>query len=138
MFIDASAIVAILAREPGSEALVERILKIGGGFYVSPVVRLEVVLALSREKRTATENPSHAIKMAETIYDQFVDRIGAKEIDVNEAVGRMAVAASAAFGKAVGHPARLNFGDCFAYACAKAIGVGLVYKGDDFVETDLA
>lgn len=138
MFLDASAIVAILAREPGSEALLERILNIGGGFYVSPLVRLEVVLALSREKRAAIENPSHAIKMAETIYDQFVDRIGAKEIDVNEAVGRTAVSTSAAFGKAVGHPARLNFGDCFAYACAKSLGVSLVYKGNDFAHTDLA
>jgi len=138
MFIDASAIVAILAREPGSEALLERILKIGGGFYVSPLVRLEVTLALSREKRAASENPSRAIKMAESIYDQFVNRIGAKEIDVNEDIGRTAVSASAAFGRAAGHPAQLNFGDCFAYACAKALGVGLVYKGNDFAQTDLA
>lgn len=138
MFIDASAIVAILAREPESEALLERILKIGGGFYVSPLVRLEAVLALAREKRAAMENPSRAIKMAEAIYDQFIDKIGAKEIDVTEAVGRAAVSTSAAFGKAVGHPAQLNFGDCFAYACAMSLGVGLVYKGEDFAHTDLA
>ncbi|MFZ5616431.1 MAG: type II toxin-antitoxin system VapC family toxin [Pseudomonadota bacterium] len=138
MFIDASAIVAILAREPGSEALLERILKIGGGFYVSPLVRLEVVLALSREKRAAADNPSGAIKQAEAIYEQFVNRIGAEEIKVTTDLGRAAVSASAAFGKAAGHPARLNFGDCFAYACARSLGVGLVYKGDDFAKTDLA
>lgn len=41
------------------------------------------------------------------------------------------------YGKVVGHPAKLNLGDCFAYACAKAIEVPLLYKGDDFVRTDL-
>jgi len=42
------------------------------------------------------------------------------------------------YGKTVGHPAQLNFGDCYAYACAKAYRVGLLYKGNDFSETDLA
>ena len=38
----------------------------------------------------------------------------------------------------VGHPARLNMGDCFAYACAKRLDAPLLYKGDDFARTDLA
>ena len=41
------------------------------------------------------------------------------------------------FGKGSGHPAGLNFGDCFAYALAKAAGEPLLYKGDDFVHTDI-
>lgn len=45
---------------------------------------------------------------------------------------------SADVGKAVGHPADLNFGDCFAYACAKVAGVGLIHKGNDFARADLA
>jgi ribonuclease VapC len=36
------------------------------------------------------------------------------------------------------HPARLNMGDCFAYACAKTNAARLLYKGDDFSKTDLA
>lgn len=36
------------------------------------------------------------------------------------------------------HPAALNMGDCFAYACAKAVGASLLYKGGDFALTDLA
>lgn len=36
------------------------------------------------------------------------------------------------------HPARLNFGDCFAYACAKSLGVPLLARGDDFPQTDIA
>ena len=42
------------------------------------------------------------------------------------------------YGKRSGHPARLNLGDCFAYACAKANDARLLYKGDDFARTDLA
>jgi ribonuclease VapC len=42
------------------------------------------------------------------------------------------------FGKGTGHPARLNFGDCFSYALARRLGTPLLYKGDDFIHTDIA
>ena len=42
------------------------------------------------------------------------------------------------FGKGQGHPAQLNFGDCMSYAVAKAHGVPLLFKGDDFSKTDIA
>ncbi len=42
------------------------------------------------------------------------------------------------YGKGQGHPARLNFGDCFAYALAKATGEPLLFKGGDFAETDIS
>ena len=41
------------------------------------------------------------------------------------------------FGRGSGHPARLNFGDCFAYALAKATGEPLLFKGEDFGHTDI-
>lgn len=44
----------------------------------------------------------------------------------------------ARYGKGRGHPAQLNFGDCFSYACARAAGVPLLYVGTDFAKTDLA
>ena len=50
----------------------------------------------------------------------------------------LALGAFDRFGKGSGHPARLNLGDCFAYAMAKQHGVPLLYKGDDFSQTDLA
>ena len=46
--------------------------------------------------------------------------------------------AYATYGRGQGSPARLNMGDCFAYAMAKRLGVPLLYKGDDFALTDLA
>ena len=42
------------------------------------------------------------------------------------------------FGKGSGHPAGLNFGDCFAYALAKSTREPLLFKGDDFAHTDVA
>jgi len=48
------------------------------------------------------------------------------------------VRAYARYGKGTGHPAQLNFGDCFSYAAAKRVGAPLLYKGADFSHTDLA
>ena len=49
-----------------------------------------------------------------------------------------AYSAFVAFGKGSGHPANLNFGDVFSYALAKVRGLPLLYKGDDFSQTDVA
>ncbi len=49
----------------------------------------------------------------------------------------LAIEAYRDFGKGSGHPAQLNFGDCFAYALAKASGHPLLFKGDGFVQTDV-
>ena len=56
---------------------------------------------------------------------------------VTEAQARIAREAYRDFGRGSGHPARLNFGDCFAYALAKAMNEPLLFKGDDFTHTDL-
>jgi ribonuclease VapC len=50
---------------------------------------------------------------------------------------RMAVAAFDLYGKGRGHPARLNFGDCMAYAVAKHHDIPLLFKGEDFARTDI-
>ena len=67
----------------------------------------------------------------------FIEDIGAEEISISPEMGKAACEAGAVFGKTVGHVADLNFGDCFSYACAKALGVQLLYKGNDFIHTDL-
>ena len=56
---------------------------------------------------------------------------------VTEAQARIAREAYRDFDRGSGHPARLNFGDCFAYALAKDQGEPLLFKGDDFVHTDI-
>jgi len=56
---------------------------------------------------------------------------------VTEAQARVARDAYRDFGRGSGHPAKLNFGDCFAYALAKVTGEPLLFKGNDFVHTDV-
>jgi len=56
---------------------------------------------------------------------------------VTEEQARIARAAYRDFGKGGGHPAGLNFGDCFAYALAKATGEALLFKGEEFSQTDI-
>jgi len=75
---------------------------------------------------------------AQAAVDAFIEDLDAEEIAITPEIGRRALDACASYGKAVGHAADLNFGDCFAYACAKQLGAPLIYKGGDFARTDLA
>jgi ribonuclease VapC len=59
-------------------------------------------------------------------------------VSVSVSQARLAAEAYARFGKGRGHPARLNYGDCFAYALAKERGEPLLFKGSDFARTDIA
>ena len=91
----------------------------------------------------AREQPSGQITRelkdeVESLVDELLQKAGAREIHITESIGKAARDASAVYGKLTGHPAKLNMGDCFAYACAKAYRVPLLYKGDDFAHTDLA
>jgi ribonuclease VapC len=140
MFIDASAIVAILGRERGAGALIDRIEQAGGPFTVSPLVRFEAALSLARSRKRARGRRPDArtIRRARKLVDDFLDEIGANEIAITAEIGDRALDAAIRYGKAVGHPAGLNFGDCFAYACARSQGLRLLYVGDDFAKTDLA
>jgi ribonuclease VapC len=89
--------------------------------------------------RCAAARPTAEIlAIARELVDSLIAELGAKEISISGSIGDKALDAAMTYGKAVGHPADLNFGDCFAYACAKVSGVGLIYKGDDFAPTDLA
>jgi len=146
MFLDASAIVAILARDPDRQEILDRLDRHrDGGFFVSPLVRYEAVQALARQKtaksgsRDEMKKPSREdIERAEKVFDTFIRGLQVEETAISPAMGTIALEASARYGKAVGHPADLNFGDCFAYACARVLGVPLAYKGNDFSLTDLA
>ena len=140
MFVDASAIVAILGREPGHEEIEKQLVASTGPFFISPLVKFEASLALARLKAMATgSRPSPDLLFrACAVVDAFVEDLDAEEVAITPEIGGRALDAAAAYGKAVGHPADLNFGDCFAYACAKALGTGLLYKGNDFARTDLA
>jgi ribonuclease VapC len=66
----------------------------------------------------------------------FLDELGFEVVSIESREFALATAAYARYGKGR-NPAKLNMGDCFAYACAKAHGAALLFKGDDFVLTDI-
>lgn len=128
MFLDASAIVGIIADEPEAGSLLQRI-ESGDVSYVSALSIWEAARALSRKREWSIDE-------AESIVLRFAEGIAAIHIPIDEHIGREAVRAHADYGKGR-HPAALNMGDCFAYACAKTLGVPLLAKGDDFPQTDI-
>lgn len=139
MFVDASVIVAILIREPGWEELVKQLTDGQGEAHVSPLVRFEAVMSVARSLAGGERKPSpELVLQAHAVVDDFLVEIDATEIPISAEIGTAAIEAARRYGKAVGHPADLNFGDCFAYACAKALKAKLAYKGGDFAQTDLA
>ncbi|MGX8008730.1 type II toxin-antitoxin system VapC family toxin [Mesorhizobium sp. ORM8.1] len=136
MFVDASVIVAILNQEPGWEELSKQLSE-PVDFYVSAMVRFEATQALARAGAGSRKPTSEALLTARDLVDRLIVEIGGENVSIGEEIGSRAIDASARYGKAVGHQADLNFGDCFAYACAKALAIPLLYKGNDFMLTDL-
>lgn len=63
--------------------------------------------------------------------------LGIEVLDVPADIVEAVMDAYLGFGKGTGHPARLNFGDCFSYAMAKRLDAPLLFKGNDFARTDL-
>jgi ribonuclease VapC len=137
MFLDASAIVAIIAEEAGYEAFKSRLFHGDGPLHVSAIVRFEAVQAIAHNASAPLKPTAEQLTKAGKTVDRLLAALDARHVDLTEEIGRLAVTASATYGKAVGHPADLNLGDCFAYACAKALNVPLLYKGNDFAQTDL-
>ena len=130
MFLDASAIVSILTLEDDHETLA-RYVESAEGSVTSAIAIYEAALALARKKRVRIDGAGQEVAA-------FLQRVEASVLPIDSGTARLALAAQAVYGKAARHPARLNMGDCFAYAMAKQHRVPLLYKGDDFSQTDLA
>ncbi|ATC23609.1 type II toxin-antitoxin system VapC family toxin [Caulobacter vibrioides] len=128
MFVDASAWVAIILREPERERFRMAIAD-AEAILTSPLAIWETVRAATRETKDPVDVVRARLMGILASIDARIVAIGAEE-------GRIALDAHARFGKGV-HPARLNMGDCFSYACAKVHGVPLLYKGEDFALTDI-
>lgn len=129
-FVDASVAVAMLGGEEGWEELAER-LDTDSERIWSPIARWESVVGLRSRLKTTME-------IAQTQVEEFAQMHAIQSIPIAEREAEIAFDALRVYGKGTGHPARLNMGDCFAYACAKANNARLLYKGDDFAKTDLA
>src|SRR5205814_375064 len=78
-----------------------------------------------------------SINDAEAAIGNLLSGVRAEIIPIDAEIGRAAIKAFDRFGRGR-HAARLNMGDCFAYACAQTLAVPLLFKGDDFSQTDVA
>lgn len=141
MFLDASAVVAVLLDEPDAPALLKAMEAARGKLRFSPVVRVEATLGLVRTRVQARgKGPATTEDFAAAgeLVDSLLEALEAHEMPITSGMGNEAIRALSIYGKVVGHPAQLNFGDALSYACAKAFEVPLLYKGADFSRTDLA
>ncbi len=125
MILDTSALFAILADEPERRSFNEAIEAAESRrMSVATFVETSIVLEARYGAAGARE------------LDLFLERAAIELVPVDLEQARLARRAWSRFGKGR-HPAALNFGDCFAYALAAALGEPLLFKGDDFAQTDV-
>jgi ribonuclease VapC len=135
--LDASAIVAILARAPGAAALIAAIDRAKGPLIVSPLAVCEAAAGLARAKSSGATTTAEALAAARAVVDAFIEANGVREIMLTADIGRRACAAAGQFGAMVGHPAALTLEQCFAYACARAYRAELLFAETAFASTDV-
>lgn len=128
IFADASALIAVIAGEADAGELAD-VLEADRGRLCSAVSVWETVAGLCRSYMFSVPAArTHVRRFLEAGNFQFVS-IGEREFDI-------AAEAYAQYGKGR-HPAGLNMGDCFAYACAQTNQARLLFKGEDFTKTDI-
>jgi ribonuclease VapC len=130
MFVDASAIVAVITGEPEA-GRIDKVLNKTGRRITSPVVMLEVALALSRSDKL-----NRPISDLKPFIVDFLEERGIDLVDLPEAERAMTLSLSAADRYRKGRRG-LNLGDCLHYACAKFYEVPILATGEEFSQTDL-
>ena len=129
IFVDTSALIAILAEEPDAATFAAKIEA-----EAECISGAHVILETSMRLATISGlTPT----MADGLVTNAFREAGIAVVPVDEDVAHVAVAAFERYGKGRGK-ARLNFGDCLSYACAKLHGARLLFKGADFAHTDIA
>ena len=126
MIVDTSALIAVVRDEPDA-SVYAGVLAAAGASLISAANYVEAAIVVD-----ASRDP-----VAVRRFDQLVQVAGLSVTPVTVEQARIAREAYRDFGKGSGHPARLNFGDCFAYALAKDHGDALLFKGADFSHTDV-
>lgn len=124
LIIDTSVVIAILRAEDDARLLVETLgtatqrMMSAGGY-------LEAGIVMARRDGR------------QDVLDEFIKRAEIEVAAVTEVEAKEGLRAYQQYGRGSGHPANLNFGDCFSYALAKTRNLPLLFKGDDFVHTDI-
>lgn len=125
MIVDTSALIAILQDEQESDSFIRSIVS-AKLVRISSGTAIELTAVCTRRRMASRRR-----------VDELFAELGLRTETVTIEQARIGELAYREFGIGSGHPARLNFGDCFAYALAKATGEPLLFKGDDFIHTDI-
>jgi ribonuclease VapC len=126
MIVHASALLAIVFREPGYERLLERMDRADAVAAGTPTLT-ETGIVLHARLGDGSRG----------MLERLLDELSIAEIPFGEVHWREAVDAFRRFGRGR-HPASLNFGDCLTYAVASLAGEPLLFVGDDFARTDIS
>jgi ribonuclease VapC len=126
MVIDTSALVAVLLNEPDADRLIDAIAADRIRHVGAPTVVEAAAVMISRK------GPQGGV-----ILDALLQRLSIEVVPMSPDAAAFARSAYAHWGKGVGSPGVLNYGDCLAYGVAMAEGEGLLFKGDDFTKTDV-
>ena len=126
MILDTSAIVAILQDEPESPAFAHAV-EDNRPVRVSAANWLEAAILVDGNRSPALSRR----------FDELLREAAVEVEPVTTQQAELALEAYRAFGRGSGHPAHLNFGDCFAYALAMERDEPLLFKGKDFAHTDV-
>jgi ribonuclease VapC len=129
MFVDTSVFVALLADEPDADRFAEKIATATTPI-TSGLVMLESAMRLSSLLDLDPVFIEERIRI-------LLDEANIAIVSIDGAIAKVAVAAFATYGKGRGHPAQLNLADCMSYACAHVYRVPLLFKGNDFLKTDI-
>jgi ribonuclease VapC len=126
MILDTSAVMAILSDEDDAAQYARLIREARGGIAMSAATLVE--LTMVAESRGG---PAMGPRV-----DALLRHVGVEVVELDAAQAQWACDGWRRFGKGR-HPARLNLGDCFAYALARQRGEPLLFKGEDFAQTDV-
>ena len=129
MFVDASAIVAMLTDEGEANELAAR-LETSTTRSTSAIAVFEATAGVARILALPLAQALRAV-------EEFLELMAIEVVSLPPEIGPIAVEAFARYGKGRRHAAQLNMGDCFAYACARYYGGQLLFKGSDFSKTDI-
>jgi ribonuclease VapC len=126
MIVDSSALISIVKREPEATNL-RRVLLVAETLSMSAATYFEACIV--------TDGYKNPVLRAD--FDSIIEQTGIRIEPFTEEHARIARQAYRDYGKGSGHPAGLNFGDCFSYALARVKREPLLFNGDDFVHTDI-
>ena len=126
MIVDTSALMAILLLEPDAATFATAMAD-ATSRSMSAGSWIEITAGLARcHPALSVHEPERSARS-----------IGIEIVPITPEQALIGDAAYRRFGRGTGHPASLNFGDCFAYALSRATGEPLLFKGDDFTHTDV-